>query len=490
MSARTLTSAEVPSLDVPQARAAAPPQEAAREFRRLLAELRPAIRESVDMLHVAAILESSGITDALAQDSFGHDDVFALAAHLRSAAHGLDSPEAPAALPHPGTQMGVRVSAGPTYVETGWSNIGHGAIYILPALSMPALLELATPLYAVLALVLGGALGWWWAAVTSWRAYDEWSRRGHVQAVLLMTELTLLGVVAGVVVGLFVVWVLALPAMVGVVVATVTTGQLGTTLLFVRKRRAVLAAILLLPALAGLTNLLAPHRVPARAVLVVLLVACVLALIVGLAPLLRIHPNHWPRPSLAWVTAPGMGWVALYAVVAVTFLLLPLSVLMRQAPQAAMALAGLFLAMGAVEWQAARLSTDLRTLLRTVHRPSAFRVRSGWLAGRASLLCLAVTVVLSGVALVVLREVDMLHPSSLPVVMIGTLLAAGYVLAQVLANAGAYVWLTGAFALGVLIEIAGVALGVFITSAFAVAAGALLLTLFVGVLVVPIHSYR
>ena len=40
------------------------------------------ISHAVDELHVAAVLESIGVTDPVAQDSYGHHDVFELAAGL------------------------------------------------------------------------------------------------------------------------------------------------------------------------------------------------------------------------------------------------------------------------------------------------------------------------------------------------------------------------------------------------------------------------
>src|SRR5690606_4570668 len=111
---------------------------------------------AVDVLQIAAALESSGITDRVARVQYGYADVFELAQAVR------DRP-------------GVVLQASRPAVRRPWleqlRDIGHGALYLLPVVLFPAAFAAVGSSRLILAVVLVGALGWVWSGVVAWMAY-------------------------------------------------------------------------------------------------------------------------------------------------------------------------------------------------------------------------------------------------------------------------------------------------------------------------------
>lgn len=460
---------------------------------RLVTDVRPVVAQAVDVLHVAAILESRGVTDELAREHYGAQDVFDLAALVRGRVAGGRSATARGRvrLPHPGAvELPVRRHSTAAGLSRGGSSVGHGAIYLLPALSMPALLALVGTRYVVLALIVGGALGWVWAVVSTWCAYFVWGQAGREAAARLQGRLTLAGVTVGIGTAAVMVRGGLVPPRVGVVIAAVVTAQLGTTLLFFLRRRAVLTAIFLVPAAVGGVWLARPGTVGAPVVLAVFLAAGATAVLVGCAGLLSRPPasddqrrKPVPGAQAAWVTG--------YAVAAATFLLLPQALLLARQPVALVALAGLFLAMGVVEWRGARLSDRLRQLLAREHRVGRFRRRTATQALGEALLCAVACAATSGLVLAAMARFDVLTRAAVGLAVVAVPLAAVYLLAMVLANTGAYAWLATFFALGAALEVAGPVLyGTTVVGAFGAAACTVLVALLAGVITRPLHLYR
>ncbi len=460
---------------------------------RLVTDVRPAVAQAVDVLHVAAILESRGVTDELAREHYGSADVFDLAAVVRQRVANGRSVTVPDGghLPHPGAvEMPVRRKPVVAAVPWGGSSIGHGAIYLLPALSMPALMALVGTRHVVLALMVGGALGWIWAAVSTWRAYALWGDAGRAAGVRLLRQLTLIGVSVGVSTAAVLVRAGVVPMIVGVVIAAITTAQLGTTLLFFLHRRVLLTMIFLVPGAVGGVWLAQPDLLPAPAVLAVFVVSGLGAVGVGTAGLLRPAVLGTGRRDVP-VPSSRAAWVVGYAVVSVVFLFLPQAALLVREPVAVVALAGLFLAMGLVEWRGARLSEGLRQLLGTEVEVRRFRRRAVGLALREVVLCALVSASTTGLAVYVMERLGVLTPTAATLGVVAVPLSAVYLLAMGLANTGAYAWLTATFGVGVVVEAgAPTVLGTPVVTAFAGAAVVVLLALLVGLTTRPLHRYR
>ncbi|MFK5633669.1 hypothetical protein [Ornithinimicrobium sp. LYQ103] len=449
--------------------------------------LGPVVTESVDVLHVAAVLESSGITDDLARDRYGHEDVFALATTLRARASDGSTTERPTT-PHPGTIP----AAAPLRRErprsaSGVSSLGHGVIYLLPALSMPALLTLVGTRHALLALVVGAALGWLWAVVMTWRAYGVLSatassEQGQEHAAADLRRSVLLGVVAGTLAGLLLVVVGRTPVVVGVVAASVTAAQLGTTLLFFLRRRRALVVVLVVQGTVGLSNLVAPAVVPAWVVLATFVLSIASLLVIG---------GVGRGPAAPAVALVGLTPVLGYAVASVTFLLLPQAHFLRLGGGLPLALAGLFLTMGFVEWRAGLLSRRLRDELSCSDTPARFRLRASGPVLAEVLACAAVTALGAAAMLLVLQRAGLLSAGVRTVALTTVLLAPAYLLAIVLANTGAYAWLASCFAAGALVEtLLSVLARAPMTSAFVTATSLLLLALGAGLLTRPVQHFR
>ncbi|KAB7744794.1 hypothetical protein GA707_09480 [Nostocoides sp. F2B08] len=453
------------------------------EVDELLDRMAPTLASSVDTLHVAAVLESSGITDDLARDRYGHPDVFALARTLRAPYSEHDAGAVhPGLLPAPAP---TRRSDGVADEDDagGASSVGHGVIYLLPALCMPALLDLVGVTHAALSLVVGAAVGWLWAVLATWRAYGVMSDAGRTAAEDHLRRSVLVGAGAGAVAGA----TLALagaPPVVGVVTASVTLAQLGTTLLFFLRRRAELLLVLVVQGTLGLANLVDPLAVPSTWVLGAFTVAALVLFLAGGA--LRRH--HVTAPLLL---APGLGPVLWYGMASVAFLLIPQAGLLRAGDGSPLALAGLFLTMGLVEWRGGSLSARLRRELATLHSPAEFRRRRALLTHREAFACAAVAALAGAGVLLLLHDADLLTTTGVLVAAATVPLAAAYLVCLVLANSGAQVWLAAAFTGGVVVE--STAWGAMRASpalAFVIAAGLLFVAVTVGLLRRPVDRFR
>lgn len=424
------------------------------------------VKDSVDVLHVAAALESSGITDQTARTRYGSPDVFALAARLREGAEA-------------GTAAPVRRSR--RSAVAGVSAVGNGIVYLLPALAMPALLRLTGTEHTLLALVVGAAVGWVWAVVASWHAFTVLGAAGPDVAADDLCRSVRRGLVAAVLTGA-VVSALGGPIVAAVVAGMITAAQLATTLLFFLRRRRVLVWVLLAQGAFGMSHLLAPQRVPAVLVLVVFGLATSGLLTAG---------GVWTSRTAAAQKVPGLAMVLLYALASVSFLLLPQALFLQQGGGLPLALAGLFLTMGYVEWRAGHVSAWLRDELARTSTMTRFRRRTSGRLGLEALVCAAVTAVAGAVLLHLFHRLGVLSPGVIVVTVATAALAAAYLVALVLANTGAWAWLTGAFAGGASVQaLLTVPDRVPVSTAFVAATGILLAALLVGFICRPVNTFR
>lgn len=445
----------------------------------LFLRLRDVVTNAVDTLHVAAVLESSGVTDDVARDRYGHVDVFALATTLRARATGTTG-----RMTHPGVRPPTvrRRSSRRPAQDTG--TLGHGLIYLLPALCMPALLQLVTIRYAATALVVGASVGWLWAVVATWRAFGVLSSQGRTVAEGYLRRAVVVGVAAGVGAGAVLVLLARTPVVVGVTAAAVTAAQLGTTLLFFLRRKHLLVLVLVLQGAVGLGNLLAPSVVPAWVVLGVFVVATGVLLLAG--GVVGRHGGDVPPLR----TASGLVPVAGYAVGSVAFLLIPQAGFLHLGGGVPLALAGLFLTMGFVEWRGGAVSVRLRTELSETDTPARFRRRSARILLVEAVACCSVTALGTVLVLLAIDRLGLLSTGVLVTASAATVLAGAYLMTLALANGGAYAWLGGCFSAAALLESSLWSAGAPVFIAFVTAAGALFAVLTVGLLGRPVNRFR
>lgn len=397
---------------------------------RLVTEVRPVVAQAVDVLHVAALLERRGVTDEVARDGYGHRDVFDLAAAVRERVTRGRSRTAPGcpARPHPGAvDLVARSHADSSDVARGSSSVIRAAPSALLVLAVPALAVLLGEGYVVLALMVGAALGWVWTTLGAYASSTLWRALHHL----------------------------------------------------------VFSA----PAVAGVLWLAWPDAVRTGTVLTVVAVASGMTVTVGMVGLPRPAPGADRRPPVA---PPSRGvWVAGYAVAAATFLLLPQVALLTRQPLTGLALAGLLLALGTVEWRATRLAARLRQLLVSESRPVRFRGRSARLAVGEVVLCAVVCAATSALALAVMARFDVLNRSAVGLAVVAVPLAGVFLLVRVLAETGDYAWLARAFTLGAAVEVAGsLVYGATYIVAFGAATGAVLVALLVGLTTGSLQRFR
>jgi hypothetical protein len=122
-------------LDVPLGAPSGPPPGAASFVSEspgaLLEEVRKACAQPVNVLHVAALLETAGVTDAIARRRYGFPDVFALAESLVSEMRDTPAPAPPAARDIPREDW-----------KTTLLDYGRGPMGLLPLILLGVLINL------------------------------------------------------------------------------------------------------------------------------------------------------------------------------------------------------------------------------------------------------------------------------------------------------------------------------------------------------------
>jgi hypothetical protein len=137
---------------------------------------------AVDSLQVAAVLESGGITDRIARDEYGFPDVFSLAEELYRI------------VPRRLKAGGARRSSGDRWRTL--RELVHGPLFVLPALTYPAISLTLGDQGLLTGLVLSTAVGWAWGLAVSWLAYRLIGRGLREEAARQLARLSLLGVLA------------------------------------------------------------------------------------------------------------------------------------------------------------------------------------------------------------------------------------------------------------------------------------------------------
>lgn len=439
----------------------------------LVRTVTPTVRRAVDELHVAAVLESMGVTDQSASDTYRHDDVFALAdavSRLMPAATGLAAgghrvPEhqrpARQQRPHPGPggqrrqvlrhrlqavsrlsgqvpRRHRRVGDLPAPGRSGGTVrvLAHGLLYLLPCTVYPAVLIALGAPAMIRGLVFSTALGWVWGMGTSTVAYQF---IGHGKDRSAGRALRLLDL-AGLVVALLSGTLLAATGpggagMVAFVVAQMSFQLMAGMLVFYGHEFRL--AVTMLPAsVAGVTLLFSRYS-PALAWPTLaagglsILLLTVTAWVTSMrAPVRPDSPEKVTISRTVAGTAPSVCYAALCAV----FLLLTDSRFLVGQIDLAIAALPLIVCMGLLEWCAYRFTDKVGELWSRAVTCAEFRRDAWWLLIKGLTTCLATLCGLGSVLLIILRASGVLSARGAMLidahVLLGGVFFLGFVLAR------------------------------------------------------------
>lgn len=417
--------------------------------------------DAVDALHVAAVLESDGLTDRVARDDHGHRDVFALAEAVFARLPKVSSPE-PSRRRRRDRQDNVRV----------WS---HGVLYALPSAVFPAVHALLGLQALITGLVFATALGWIWSMGNTVLAYRMLGWGHATTAARVLRGGMLLGLAVGAVGAAVLSWRYDLPLGVIALVVSQLGFQLAASILvFLRQERTLL--LVMAPAVVlGLGQIaldeaalgaLLGHAVPPNpwaprpAWVAAVAVVCVSAAVTTgylatRGPDTRIRdlavavpPINPPPPRLHRELLAVLPIVA-YAGLCAGYLLFADSRYLNSGLDAALAVTPLVLGMGAVEWHARRFGEAAVALTRRCRYPAEFASGVWRLFGRGLASVLGILVLLAAAMLAALGYAGHLTGRGVMLTTAHVFLAASFFVGFVLINHGR---------LPVLVTVMGVAL--------------------------------
>lgn len=398
----------------------------------LVDRLRPMAARAVDALQIAASLEASGVTDRKAKVEFGYVDVFDLAQEIhRRVGPAIDPPRPRVSRPR----------------SAQLRDIGHGAIYLVPAVLFPAAFAALASPRLIVSVVVIGALGWIWSGATAWLAYQMLgdARSGSAGDLLRWSSLAALPVAAGVAA------VLADVTGVGhglvVLAVTQMAYQMAAAILAFYQREGLLFGSML-PAVVGGAG----YLLLGRAELVVAIVSAMASIAVayGLAIRQTFGQGQRTDPQLPQ-SLRGRGRslvpVIVFTTLSAAFFLYPQVRHLLVRFDIAVALLPAIVGMGVVEWRVRGFGDQIRAMLARVRHPRQFVLRV-WLTVAGGLgVCIAVVSVLAGILLVVLDRSGRSSSAAVVMAAAGALLAGAYYLGFLLANMGRYGWLCGSLLL-------------------------------------------
>jgi hypothetical protein len=390
----------------------------------LIRTVAPAVPRAVDELHVAAVLESMGVTDQSAHDIYRHDDVFGLADAVSRLIPAATGQPADDDLPAPARSGGtLRL-------------LSHGLLYLLPCTVYPAVLIALGAPAMIRGMVFSTTLGWVWGIGMSTVAYQF---VGHGKDRSAGRALRLLGL-AGLVIGLLTGTLLAATGpggagLVAFVVAQISFQLMAGVLVFYRHEFRL--AVTMLPASAGGIALLLSRYSPAlvRPTLVAGGLSILLLTVTAWVSSMRApaRPDSPGKVSLARTIA-GVAPSVYYAALCATFLLLTDARFLVGQVDLAIAALPLILGMGMLEWSAHRFTGKVGELWSHTATCEDFR-RAAWrllTEGLAS--CLAVLGALAAVLLVILRESGELSTRGAMLIDAHVLLGGAFFLGFILAR--------------------------------------------------------
>lgn len=386
-------------------------------FDELVERMRPVCVEAVDVMEIAAVLESDGITDALALSRYGSPDVFDLAERLRRI-----TPRRPAATlpaPSPWRSGGVR-------------HLLRGVLFALPALCYVAVSDIIQNADSAAVLTVSVLLSWAVSQVLAYLGHVRlgWQDRPGAGRVLLGGLIVGTGVVlAGTAVtGL----VLGVPPGVLLVAAAQVIYLLAATVALVLGWEWWLLAALAPGVVAASIGLAVGGTAVLSAPVVIAAATTVVACVVVAGFATRgVRPGAPTRAEL-WMAAPhalfgvAIGALLLYVPVSRSLLAVPTVDDDTTAGLAGAGLAAflpLSLSMGLAEWLLVRYRTWTHRALQEAGTLDGFAVRAGAALGAAVVGYIVALAVAYTIAAVVVGQVT--HHRVNAVAMLGYLALGG-----------------------------------------------------------------
>ena len=423
------------------------PRNPSAQHRTLAHSVATAMPGVVDELHLAASLESRGITDDDARDAYGSPDVFHLAKVLFRDVANQAVPREPADRKKP---------------VQGWRVLAHGPLYALPSATYPAAFTLLGAESMVRGMVFGTALGWVWGMAMSAVAYQlrgQSRERAAARALRYFCAVGLGVALLGAV-------VLARTGSGGIGLPAFVLGQMAfqlTSGVLVFYGKELWLALLMAPAFVvgmahvatGFDPALVSAALAAAGVSVTLICgAAWFTAVRGAADAEPDAPGRVVWGRLAVGAAPSVCYGALGAL----FLLFTDARFVIGQLDLAIAVAPLVLGMGAVEWRAARFTEQAEDALRREAGLPAFRRCTQRLVVRELTLCLLVLGGLAAALAAVLGGLGLLSGAGVVLIEGHVVLGGGYFLGFVLARHEQFPAVIGIMAAVVTADVAAVLL--------------------------------
>jgi hypothetical protein len=401
----------------------------------------PLITSPVDELHVAAMLESRGVTDRLARERYGHEDIFALATTLMPA-------------------LTRSVQEDPASVERvrAWRVLVHGPLYLAPSLVIPALLGAGDRRQLLFGLVTATVVGWLWGMATSVVGYQLRGLHKEATGAWAVQLMTAAGLAFMLLVGICLAVVGVVTVVVVVAMSLQTAFQLGAGLLIFYRREIELALTVVPGVAAGAVYLGTGSR---AGLIGVTLGAAALSSLLTLAAAWHASRRVMAVPdgasssvhiSLRRTIAPPVA----YAAVSAVLLLFTDVHFVTSGPELALAAAPLVLGMGGVEWRAERFVEGAADLLGRTSDVARFRSRLWTWLGRELGTVLAILLTPAVLLVAWLYSVDRATPQSVLLSGAHVALGGAFFLCFVLSRHGHFPWIVGAMAAVVLVYVAAV----------------------------------
>jgi hypothetical protein len=376
------------------------------------------LSHAVDELHVAAVLESMGVTDKVARESYGHDDVFALAVRLYPRLSALADPAASGDLPVPARSRDILGMSRDTL-----RMLSHGPLYLLPTTVYPAVLIVLGTSAMFRGLMFTVALGWVWGMGMSVIAYQLAGQAKMRSAGQALRWLGLAGLGVALLSGIL----LAVtgpggPGVVAFIVAQMGFQLMAGVLVFYGKELRL--AVVMLPAsVAGLALLASGYAaVLVRPTLAAGGLSIVLLAVAAWVTSTRAPAQHeQQRPAALFRMFPGAVPSVCYAALCAVFFLLTASQFLVGERDLALAAAPLILGMGALEWRAHRFTEKAGELFSGTAMAAEFGSAAWRLLLTELANCLAILGGLGAAVLVMLRVAGWLS-------VLGVMLSGAYIL--------------------------------------------------------------
>ncbi|GAA4079669.1 hypothetical protein [Nonomuraea soli] len=388
----------------------------------LVRRMLPRIEWAVEPLQVAAALESDGVTDRIARDSYGFNDVFELAqaafARLPAVVAGPVVPDAAPRQARPFAQM------------------AHGLLYAMPAALLPAASALVGVRYLMPGLVLTTAVGWIWGSTGARAAYGLLGR-GRPAAAGRALRITMLGGVAAamVMIGSLAVWYGGGAGLIVLCMGQMAFQMASAVLLFYRAE--IRLAVLMAPGvIAGVAYLALSG--PRAALAAVGLGICSITgiFVAALVMTRRAGDDATAGRPLAGADLAAMLLPLVYSMASAVFLLQAEARYVLDRADIAIAGVPLVLGMGILEYRTHRFEDDARALMGRVRYPRQFVLRSRRLLRRGLLKCLGALGALAALLLAVLSRADPVAPEVALMAVAHVVVGGAYFLSFVLANQG------------------------------------------------------